>query len=59
VGAHLLGFEPQAVRHLWEAIRLDVGESSLEMMEFPAVSLQEATEAFILATYGERLSFAS
>src|SRR4051794_27331027 len=27
VGAQLLGFRPQAVRHLWEAARLEIGES--------------------------------
>jgi uncharacterized protein (DUF362 family) len=30
VGAKLLGFEVQAVRHLWEAGRLGVGETELE-----------------------------
>lgn len=57
VGARLLGFEPQAVRHLWEASRLGVGESRVEQMAFPALSLQQATEAFTEAVYGERLSF--
>ena len=56
VGAHLFGFEPQAVRHLWEAGRLGVGETSIENMEFPALSLQQAYEAFTAAAYGERLS---
>ncbi len=57
VGARLLGFQPQAVRHLWEAARLGVGESVVDRMTFPAMSLQEAVEAFTLAAYGERLSF--
>src|SRR5438270_13783895 len=38
VGAHLFGFEPQAVRHLWEAGRLGVGETSVQHMAFPAMS---------------------
>lgn len=57
VGAALLGFSPQAVRHLWEAARLGVGESETKRMEFPLLSLKEATEAFTEAVYGERLSF--
>jgi uncharacterized protein (DUF362 family) len=57
VGARLLGFQPQAVRHLWEASRLGVGESRVEAMEFPALSLRQAIEAFTLAAYGERLTF--
>jgi hypothetical protein len=55
-GAHLFGFEPQAVRHLWEAGRLGVGETSVQNMEFPAMSLEQAYEAFTTAAYGQRLS---
>ena len=57
VGARLLGFTTQAVRHLWEAERLDIGESDLEKMEFPAMSLRQAIEAFTEAAYGQRLTF--
>ena len=57
VGAKLLGFTPQAVRHLWEAARLGVGESDTERMKFVGMSLREAIEAFTLAAYGERLTF--
>jgi len=32
VGAHLFGFEPQAVRHLWEAGRLGVGETTTRQL---------------------------
>ena len=56
-GARLLGFTPQAVRHLWEAARLGVGESELERMDFPGMSMREAIEAFTEAVYGERLTF--
>jgi uncharacterized protein (DUF362 family) len=55
-GAHLFGFEPQAVRHLWEAGRLGVGETSVQNMAFPAMSLEQAYEAFTAAAYGQRLS---
>jgi len=57
VGAKLLGFGPQAVRHLWEAGRLGLGETDVEKMEFPALSLREGIEAFTEAAYGERLTF--
>ena len=57
VGARLLGFNVQGVRHLWEAARLGIGESDLEKMVFPALSLQEAIEAYTMAAYGERLTF--
>ena len=57
VGAYLLGFKIQAVRHLWEAERLSVGESRMERMQFPAMSLKDAVAAFTQAAYGERLQF--
>jgi hypothetical protein len=57
VGAQLLGFGPQAVRHLWEAARLGIGEADTEKMQFPAMGLREAIEAFTEAAYGKRLTF--
>jgi uncharacterized protein (DUF362 family) len=57
VGARLLGFEPQAVRHLWEADKLGLGVSDTDKMHFPAMSMREAVEAFTEAAYGERLTF--
>jgi uncharacterized protein (DUF362 family) len=57
VGAYILGFNIQAVRHLWEADRLSVGESRLGRMKFPAMSLKEAVAAFTEAAYGKRLQF--
>lgn len=57
VGARLLGFTPQAVRHLWEAARLGIGESDIQRMRFPALSLQEAIGRFTQAAYGHRLDF--
>jgi uncharacterized protein (DUF362 family) len=57
VGARLLGFTPQAVRHLWEAARLGVGESDTDRMRFPALSLREAIGRFTEAAYGRRLDF--
>ena len=57
VGARLLGFTSQAVRHLWEAARLGVGEGDIRKMRFPALSLREAIGRFTEAAYGRRLDF--
>jgi uncharacterized protein (DUF362 family) len=57
VGARLLGFKLQAVRHLWESARLGVGESDQSRMRFPKLSLGAAVEAFTFDAYGERLTF--
>jgi uncharacterized protein (DUF362 family) len=57
VGARLLGFDIQAVRHLWEAQRLGLGESDTERMEFPGLDLRQAIETFTSAAYGEKLDF--
>jgi uncharacterized protein (DUF362 family) len=57
VGARLLGFRPQGVRHLWEAGRLRLGETDTDNLAFPAFSLEQAIEAFTQAAYGERLTF--
>lgn len=57
VGARLLGFSPQAVRHLWEAGRLGLGETDTEKMEFPALSLKDAWAKITEALYGHRLSY--
>jgi uncharacterized protein (DUF362 family) len=57
VGARLLGFRTQAVRHLWEAGRLGLGETDTDKMTFPALQLEEAIKAFTERAYGERLTF--
>ena len=57
VGAKLLGFGVQAVRHLWEAKQLQLGETDLDAMEFPALSIREAIESFTAAAYGKALTF--
>jgi uncharacterized protein (DUF362 family) len=56
VGARLLGFEAQAVRHLWEAGRLGLGETDTERMTFPAMDLAEAAEAFTAVAYGKAIT---
>jgi uncharacterized protein (DUF362 family) len=55
VGARLLGFSAQAVRHLWEAARLRVGQSDTERMTFPGMQLAEAFAAFTQAVYGKAI----
>jgi uncharacterized protein (DUF362 family) len=56
VGSRLLGFEAQAVRHLWEAGRLGLGETDTEKMKFPAMDLEEAAKAFTAAAYGKAVT---
>ena len=55
VGARLLGFDVSAVHHLWEAGRLGLGETDTDLMDFPALSLEEAFGIFTEAAYGHRL----
>src|SRR5438477_8600648 len=56
VGAQLLGFSAQAVRHLWEAGRLGLGESECEKMRFPGMSMNDAFAAFTQAAYKQKLN---
>jgi uncharacterized protein (DUF362 family) len=57
VGAKLLGFDAQAVRYLWEAARMGLGETKVGEFEYPALSLKEAIGLFTEAAYGRRLEF--
>jgi uncharacterized protein (DUF362 family) len=56
VGARLLGFKVQGVRHLWEAARLGIGEHDVEKMEFLALDLEAAFSIFTQAAYGKEIS---
>jgi uncharacterized protein (DUF362 family) len=56
-GARLLGFGPQAVRHLWEAGRLGVGETDLKKLNFPVLRPEEAIPLFTKAAYGKAMTF--
>jgi hypothetical protein len=49
----------QAVRHLSEAERLGLGETDTSRLDFPAMTLRQAIQAFTEAAYGERLTFES
>jgi uncharacterized protein (DUF362 family) len=57
VGAQLLGFSPQAVRHLWEAGQIGLGETDLDKITFPALSMKDAIKRFTKAAYGRELTF--
>lgn len=56
VGARMLGFWPQAVRHLWEAGMLGIGAMDPQQMEFPGMGLSEAFSRFTEIVYGKALS---
>jgi uncharacterized protein (DUF362 family) len=55
VGSRLLGFNPEAVHHIWEASQMGLGEIETDNMEFPGLSLKEAAAIFTQAAYGEKL----
>ena len=55
VGAQLLGFHADAVRHLWEAGRLGLGQTETQEMSFPALDLQGAFSIFTRAAYGHEI----
>jgi len=57
VGARLLGFHPQAVRHLWEAGRMGLGETEMSNISFPALSMKDGIKRFTKAAYGRELTF--
>lgn len=57
VGAQILGFSLQAVRHLWEASRLGLGVADIAQMDFPALSMKAAIKAFTKKVYGRELTF--
>jgi uncharacterized protein (DUF362 family) len=57
VGARLLGFRAQAVRHMWEAGGMGLGETRTDEMTFPALDLDQALGLFTEAAYGRRLTF--
>lgn len=56
VGARLLGFDAQGVRHIYEAAQIGIGEADLSNMEFPAMRLEEAVEQFSQLAYGKKIS---
>jgi uncharacterized protein (DUF362 family) len=57
VGAQLLGFSAQAVRHLWEAGKMGVGETDMAKYNFPKLQMKDAIMRFTKAAYGKELTF--
>lgn len=55
VGAFLLGFRTQAVRHLWEAAKLRLGGSDVEEFHYPALDGKKAFAIFTKAAYGHEI----
>jgi uncharacterized protein (DUF362 family) len=56
VGAKLLGFSDQAVRHLWEAGKIGLGETNIKNMTFPALDIEKAFNIFTEKVYGRVLT---
>src|SRR5579883_1785847 len=56
VAAKLLGFELDAVGHLWQASKLGPGLADISQMDFPALSFEDAFGAFTRKVYGRALS---
>lgn len=52
VGARLLGFNAQAVRYLWEARAIGLGETSLRNIRFPLLTADDAFARFTQIAYG-------
>jgi uncharacterized protein (DUF362 family) len=56
--AQLFGFSMQAVRHIFEAHRMGLGEGRTSAMTFPRLSLSDAIEAFTQLVYGREAVWA-
>jgi uncharacterized protein (DUF362 family) len=57
VGSKLFGFNVDAVRHLWEAGRMGVGESNIDKYKFTKLHMKDAIKRFTKAAYGKELTF--
>jgi len=53
VGARLLGFRPQAVNYLYQAIRAGIGKGKLEEIQMSGINLKDAERTFSHAVYGQ------
>ena len=56
VCARLMGFKPQAVHYLYEAILAGVGTGEIENIQLSVLSIEDAEKAFSHAVYGEAFS---
>lgn len=57
VGARLLGFLPQAVRHVFDAAGLGMGRADLDQLQTRGLSLEEAVRIFTKKAYGKETDF--
>lgn len=57
IGARIMGFGQQAVRHLFEAGKLGLGESYYRNIKIKGVPLREASKIFSEKVYGEELRY--
>lgn len=58
IGARLLGFYPQGVRHIFEAARLGLGEADLTRIQTRGLSIEEAIRIFTKKAFGTSMNFA-
>ena len=56
--AELFGFDMQAVRHIFEAYRMGLGEARTEAMIFPRLSLSDAIQIFTRLVYAQEAVWA-
>jgi uncharacterized protein (DUF362 family) len=54
--ARLLGFRPQAIQYLYEAISCGIGEGDFEKVQLSGLALKDAEKAFSYAVYGQSFS---
>lgn len=52
-GARFMGFKPQGVRYLWQALDQGLGEALLERIEFRGVEFEEAARRFTKRVFGK------
>ncbi len=57
VGARLLGFHAQAVRHIFDAGRVGLGQPDLEQVEIKGLSIDDAVRIFTEKAYGSPMDF--
>ena len=55
VGAHLMGFKPQAVRYLWQALSDNLGEGELERIDFRGLEFESAAKIFSKRVFGKEI----
>lgn len=59
IGAHLLGFKPQAIYYLYDCINKGIGIGNIEQMNIKGLSLTEAERIFSNAVYKQPIAIDS